>query len=113
MEKIIKGLIIIALVVAVFTITTKEVKEYKEISRIKNNIEKMIKNNGSMETIKEGRKNIAIIEGDKIIIKQDVKNSNYSFTLNKNHENIVNSVLMYMTGYNAFNKNIENVDINF
>lgn len=83
------------------------------VKDVKRSIENMIQNGDSMQVIKEGRVNNASIEGDKVIIAQDIANSNYIITLDKNHENIIDSVLMYMTGYNAFNKSLKGIDITF
>ena len=106
-------LVIIVLTIISGNILIKRYEQSKEVSQIKLNIENMLKNNTNMKTIKKGRINTLTIENDKVVIYQDIKGSNYKITLNKKYDNIKELILMYMTGYQPFNKNIKDVQVFF
>lgn len=114
--KTLKNVMLIMVLMVTMVATTKLVSEKveanKEIATTKKIVNEIVK--GEHEEYKilaytvreDGKINTLSKYDDKIVITQDIEGDSYVLELDINHNNIENSVLMYMCNYHAFNNNV-------
>ncbi|MGL5717289.1 MAG: hypothetical protein ACRCX2_30030 [Paraclostridium sp.] len=102
------------ILVTMVTVTHVEnkIEANKEIKSTKNIVAELV--NGEHEeneilayTVREdGKINTLSKYDDKIVVTQDIEGVSYVIELNVNHNKIIDSVLMYMCNYHAFNGSV-------